>query len=60
MGKPCEACPWLSRDPEVKAIIEKHQARAAAETGAWFCCHVNLGTCYGAQLVHGHAVNQRE
>lgn len=43
--KPCPACPWISK--EARDIIAPLY-RDAAGAGQWFCCHVNLGTCWGA------------
>lgn len=52
---PCASCPWtIKGQPDIKA-----EHRAAAEGGAWFCCHVHLGTCYGAQR-YAEAVRKRE
>jgi hypothetical protein len=42
---PCESCPWTTKgQPDLTPAI-----RQAAVRGAWFCCHVHLGTCYGAK-----------
>lgn len=46
MSKPCSACPRVPGRPLSDAIEDKH--RQAAREGAWFCCHVNMGTCHGA------------
>lgn len=49
---PCRACPWTQKgQPDITAPV-----RAAAEAGEWFCCHVNMGTCHGAQLIHRAAI----
>ena len=55
---PCAKCPWTSKDPEVKALMEKHKVHEAAAKGAWFCCHVNMGTCHGAAR-YAEAVGKR-
>lgn len=45
MNKPCSSCPWTQKDqPDLT-----DELRACAERGAWFCCHVHLGTCHGAE-----------
>jgi hypothetical protein len=59
-GKPCAQCPWTSSDPRDKSAIDAHKARAAAEAGQWFCCHVNLGTCYGALAVSKRAAKETQ
>jgi hypothetical protein len=51
-GRPCEPCPWVSTDPRDKEITSKPPFRTQMEMGGWFCCHVNMGTCYGARLMH--------
>ena len=41
---PCADCPWSAKgQPDLN-----DELRAAAARGAWFCCHVHLGTCWGA------------
>lgn len=45
--KPCEQCPWLSKDERDRNALTP-EVRDAAKRGAWFCCHVRMGTCYGA------------
>jgi hypothetical protein len=48
MGKPCRGCPWLPNSPlggEITPLIQQ-----ALERDEWFCCHENLGTCYGAEI----------
>lgn len=48
---PCSACPWIKKgQPDITPPV-----RVAAERGDWFCCHVHMGTCVGAQLVAAHA-----
>lgn len=48
MDKPCADCPWTSRDQrDVDALTP--EIREKAVEGRWFCCHVNLGTCFGAE-----------
>lgn len=49
---PCSACPWVSRDPRDVEAINAPGTQAAMESGRWFCCHVNLGTCHGARIRH--------
>lgn len=45
MNTPCEKCPWTQKgQPDLNDVL-----RSAACDGKWFCCHVNMGTCYGAQ-----------
>lgn len=45
--KPCVACPWTKKGrPDITPDVFR-----AAEGGTWFCCHVNLGTCWGAAVV---------
>lgn len=51
-GRPCSACPWVSRDKDYRAAVSDPATRAAMESGQWFCCHVNMGTCHGARLLH--------
>lgn len=42
---PCSACPWTQKgQPDLTPAV-----REAAEAGKWFCCHVHMGTCFGAQ-----------
>lgn len=49
-ASPCAACPWMQKgQPDITPEV-----REAAEAGAWFCCHVHLGTCHGAALVSAH------
>lgn len=36
------------------------EVRLAAERGDWFCCHVHMGTCSGAVLVHNAARRQEK
>lgn len=44
-NNPCEACPWTQKgQPDLTECV-----RQAAKDGAWFCCHVHLGTCFGAE-----------
>lgn len=42
-GTPCAKCPWEANDPDITPVV-----RAAAEAGKVFCCHVRMGTCWGA------------
>lgn len=45
MTKPCHDCPWTKKgQPDLDDAL-----RARAESGVWFCCHVRLGTCIGAE-----------
>jgi len=45
-ARPCGQCPWIQPgQPDITPAV-----RQAAVEGAWFCCHVHLGTCYGARL----------
>jgi hypothetical protein len=55
---PCQKCPWTSKDQRDKDSITS-DIRQAAVDGLWFCCHVNMGTCYGAQR-YGEAVRKKE
>lgn len=48
MTKPCAECPWTSTAERDRAALTDEIKQAAAN-GTWFCCHVNAGTCYGAQ-----------
>jgi hypothetical protein len=48
--KPCAACPWTSKDQRDIDAINEPATKAAMESGMWFACHVNMGTCYGAAL----------
>lgn len=50
--RPCAACPWVSTDARDRAAVEKPETQAAMQAGTWFCCHVNMGTCHGARLLH--------
>ena len=44
--EPCAACPWMQKGrPDITP-----QVLASARRGDWFCCHVHMGTCAGAQL----------
>lgn len=44
--KGCVACPWLKKgQPDITDDLRK-----ACHNGEWFCCHVSLGTCTGAEL----------
>lgn len=52
MSTPCGACPWVSRDERDKAAVSDPATQAAMQAGRWFCCHVNMGTCHGARLLH--------
>lgn len=42
---PCKACPWVEKGQP----LITDELRACARRGEWFCCHVNLGTCFGAE-----------
>jgi len=48
---PCAACPWLSKDARDREAVETPEVRSALAAGQWFCCHVNMGTCHGAERV---------
>lgn len=51
---PCASCPWTAKgQPDLTPVI-----REAAARGAWFCCHVHMGTCYGAKR-YGDAKQKR-
>lgn len=50
MGKPCEKCPWMSKDARDIEAISAPEVQDAMKAGQWFCCHVHMGTCYGAEL----------
>lgn len=44
-NKPCPQCPWTEKgQPLITEELKK-----ARDAGEWFCCHVNMGTCHGAQ-----------
>lgn len=47
VGKPCKKCPWAEKgQPLITEELKK------SNTGnAWFCCHINMGTCYGAENI---------
>jgi hypothetical protein len=54
MSKPCEKCPWTQRGrPDITPEVLE-----AGRSGMWFCCHVNMGTCYGAQAEHKRAIKE--
>lgn len=58
---PCPGCPWTSvaeRDREALTA----EVRLAAAGGAWFACHVRMGTCHGAAryATSGAAAKLRE
>lgn len=46
LPKPCAHCPWTDAAQDVDAIVPG--ASASAKAGDWFCCHVHMGTCWGA------------
>lgn len=47
MSKPCKQCPWTQKGrPLITPDLEE-----ASKKGTWFCCHVNMGTCFGAKNV---------
>lgn len=50
--RPCDACPWVSRDERDVLAVADPATRQAMEEGRWFCCHINMGTCHGARLLH--------
>lgn len=50
---PCVKCPWIAKgQPDLTPEV-----RQAAVDGKWFCCHVHMGTCFGAQR-YGDAKRQ--
>lgn len=55
--KPCAGCPWTSKAARDRAALTD-EVRAAAVEGKWFCCHVHMGTCYGAER-YGKAKRQQ-
>lgn len=57
-GKPCEKCPWTSKDPRDVELTAKPAFKNAMESGQWFACHVHMGTCHGARLRHAAHVRQ--
>jgi hypothetical protein len=57
-SKPCNACPWTSKEQRDKEALTDEVKKAAA-SGAWFCCHVHMGTCYGAQRYAGSKPAER-
>jgi hypothetical protein len=42
---PCKACPWTEKGQP----LITDELRECAKQGQWFCCHVNMGTCHGAE-----------
>jgi len=44
---PCDGCPWASAADRDRAALTD-EVKAAAARGDWFCCHVNMGTCWGS------------
>lgn len=59
-GKPCEKCPWMSRDPRDKEAVADPSVQATMKSGRWFCCHVNMGTCFGAQIRYEQHVKKSQ
>lgn len=53
--KPCKDCPWIHAKELLSPVT-----RGAAIKGSWFCCHKNMGTCYGAQQYGEAKRKQRE
>lgn len=51
-GRPCGPCPWVSRDQRDKDAVANPIIQTQMKMGGWFCCHVNMGTCYGARLMY--------
>lgn len=50
--RPCSACPWVSTSPRDREAVADDATQEAMKAGKWFCCHVNMGTCHGAKLMH--------
>lgn len=48
--RPCADCPWVSGQPRDREATTQPSVEQAMKRGDWFCCHVNMGTCYGAKL----------
>lgn len=57
-GMPCGACPWVSTDQRDKDAVANPIMQTQMKMGGWFCCHVNMGTCYGARLMHEKHLRQ--
>lgn len=52
-GRPCSDCPWVSTKQRDKdATAPGTPCHTQMTIGGWFCCHVNMGTCYGARLMY--------
>lgn len=50
-GKPCDPCPWTSKDQRDIDAISDPVIDAAMKAGEWFACHGRGGgTCFGARL----------
>ena len=55
-SKPCKNCPWIKKgQPDISDEVRK-----AMESGQWFCCHVNMGTCFGAQKLYKNHINNKK
>lgn len=57
-GRPCGPCPWVSTDQRDKDAVANPIMQTQMQMGGWFCCHVNMGTCYGARLMHEKHLRQ--
>ena len=44
-NKPCDKCPWTEKGQP----LITDQLKETAKKGTWFCCHVNMGECFGAK-----------
>lgn len=51
MSKPCDQCPWI-KGSKLHEESKDPALQEAMQAGRWFCCHVHLGTCHGAALMH--------
>lgn len=51
-GRPCKPCPWVSTEQRDKDAVANPIIQTQMKMGGWFCCHVNMGTCYGARLMY--------
>jgi hypothetical protein len=44
-NKPCGECPWVTKGQP----LITDELRKSNDSGSWFCCHKNCGTCHGAE-----------
>ena len=52
--RPCGNCPWTQKGQPLITEVQ----RKANVGDAWFCCHVNMGTCHGAENVKQSKINK--